>query len=165
MKKSLPKISKSPQGFTLIELLVVIAIIAVLATMGFTAYNGLTGRGNDDRRATDIKAFADAMEVARGSNSNYEGIALTGSSFAAGNFPYEPTSRTEKYCYTDGTAVIANPTAAAMTGTICPTGGGTGTQWMNVSGATPTVSAGATCFKFCTINEAKSAVICRSSRQ
>ena len=155
-------------GFTLIELLVVIAIIAVLAVMGFAAFGGLTGRGNDSRRKADIKAFADAMEVKRGTGGVYVTVAVT--DLAAGAFPSEPTSRTEKYCYTDGTAAIANPTLAQWvttpTSTACPTAGsGNGTAWMNVSAAAPTVSATATFFKFCTYDQAKAVIFCVGSRQ
>lgn len=156
MKKLLPNTKYNSRGFTLIELLVVIAIIAVLALMGFAAFGGLTGRGNDDRRAADMKAFADAMEVKRANGSVY--VTVAGTDFATGNFPSEPvTSRTEKYCYLDGTAAIANP--AAWTGTACPVG------WANVSGVAPTVTLTATFFKFCTVNEARTAVICQGSRQ
>jgi prepilin-type N-terminal cleavage/methylation domain-containing protein len=149
-------------GFTLIELLVVIAIIAILAVMGFAAFTGLTGRGNDGRRNTDIKAIGDALEVRRGNNTAYQTIFAT--DFATGKFPAEPTGRMEKYCYTDGTAAIPNP--APWSNTACPSSGsGTGTAWMVVSGAVPTVSNTATYYKICTVNEAKDAVICRGSRQ
>ncbi|MBI2040268.1 prepilin-type N-terminal cleavage/methylation domain-containing protein, partial [Candidatus Microgenomates bacterium] len=74
MKKFLPIKSS---GFTLIELLVVVAILAVLAVMGFAAFGGLTGRGNDDRRSVDMKAFADAMEVKRANNAVYVAISAT----------------------------------------------------------------------------------------
>lgn len=170
MKKYLPtsqrfsvnKTLKNPLGFTLIELLVVIAIIAVLAVMGFAAFSGLTGRGNDDRRRADMKAFADAMEVKRGTGAVYVTVAAT--DFATGTFPSEPITRTETYCYTDGTAVIANP--AAWSGTACPaSGSGNGTAWMSVSGGAPTVSATATFFKFCTVDQAKLVVYCQGSRQ
>ncbi len=155
MKKFLPKTVNNPRGFTLIELLVVIAIIAVLAVMGFAAFGGLTARGNDDRRRADIKAFGDAMEVKRASGTVY--VTVAGTDFATGNFPTEPSTRTEKYCYIDGTTAIANP--AVWTGTACPTG------WANVSGVAPTVAATATFFKFCSENEAKANVICQGSRQ
>ena len=152
MKKFLPK-----NGFTLIELLVVIAIIAVLAVMGFAAFGGLTGKGNDDRRSGDMKAFADAMEVVRAKASASVYTAPAATDFATGSFPKEPTSRTEKYCYLDSTtAAVANPAIAA---TACPVG------WANVDGVAPTVTANAIYFKFCTINEAKTAVICQGSRQ
>jgi prepilin-type N-terminal cleavage/methylation domain-containing protein len=154
---SLP-ILKSSRAFTLIELLVVIAIIAILSVMGFAAFTGITGRGNDDRRATDMKAIADALEVKKGVNTTYQSIFPT--DFATGVFPTEPTGRTEKYCYDDDTVSIPNPAVSAWAGPVaCPTG------WNNVSGAVPAVSGTATYFKLCTVNEAKSAVICRGNRQ
>ena len=156
MKKLLPQTKSNLQGFTLIELLVVIAIIAVLAVMGFAAFSGLTGRGNDDRRFADMKAFADAMEVKRGTGGVY--VTVVATDFATGTFPVEPTGRTEKYCYLDGTTAIVNP-AVWATNLVCPS------AWANVSGVAPTVAATATYFKFCTVNEARTAVICQGSRQ
>lgn len=157
-----------PAGFTLIELLVVIAIIAVLAVMGFAAFSGLTGRGSDDRRHADIKALADAMEVKK--TTTY--TTIFGTDFAAGVFPKDPnTGRTPVYCYADSTTgPIANPTTASWGGatpTACPTG------FSAINGIAPTVTIGATYFKFCALNEAgstnttaaNSAVICRGSRQ
>jgi prepilin-type N-terminal cleavage/methylation domain-containing protein len=164
MNIQLPKINKySHQGFTLIELLVVIAIIAILAVISFAAFSGLTGRGNDSRRQADIKALADAIEVKRGVGSVYVAPAVT--DFSGGTVPQEPTTRVAKYCYTDGTAAIANP--AAWNATACPAAGsGNGTAWMTVGGVTlPTVSATATYFKACTVNQAASAVTCYGSRQ
>jgi len=160
-------LSKSAFGFTLIELLVVIAIIAVLAVMGFAAFGGLTGKGNDARRAADMKAFADAMEAVRARTAgatSYTAPALT--DFSTGTFPVEPTNRAIKYCYQDSlSAAISNPTPTQF-GTLnaagCPTAPGT---WTGANGAAPSVSSGALYFKFCTINEAISTVICVGSRQ
>ncbi len=155
MKKFLPKTTTNSSGFTLIELLVVIAILAVLAVMGFAAFGGLTGRGNDSRRMADMKAFADAMEVKKGTGSAY--VTVVATDFASGNFPAEPTTRTEKYCYSDSTtAAVANMAVAA--GSACATG------WVTLSGA-PAVTSGATYFKFCTMNDKTTAVICQGSRQ
>lgn len=151
----------SAHGFTLIELLVVVAIIAVLSVIAFAVFNGVTGRGNDSRRSTDIKAFADAMEVKKSASSSFY-VTVAATDFATGTFPTEPSTRTEKYCYKDGTAAILNPVPGdwvPATPVACPTG------WANVSGSAPTVAATATFFKFCTINEAKNAVICQGSRQ
>ncbi|TSC66685.1 MAG: Uncharacterized protein CEO21_124 [Microgenomates group bacterium Gr01-1014_80] len=162
MKIQLP----NRKGFTLIELLVVITILSVLAVIAFAAFRGLTGRGNDARRQADIKAIADAVEVARGQNSAYQ--TLTVNAFSGGFAPQEP-ARTAvnlpKYCYTDGTAVINNPAVWSITD--CPAAGsGNGTAWMTVNNSQlPTVSATATFFKVCTVNEALAAVICYGSRQ
>lgn len=166
MKKLLPNLVRG-SGFTLIELLVVIAIIAVLAVIGFAAFSGLSTRGNDPRRQADVKAVADAMEVKRANapagTATYVALELT--DFSGGKVPAEPTVRAEKYCYTDGTAAIANP--AAWSGSACPAGGsGSGTGWMVIGGGTlPAVSATATNFKVCTLNEAKTDVICVGNRQ
>jgi len=159
MNKFLPT-NITRQGFTLIELLVVIAIIAVLAVMGFAAFGGLTGKGNDDRRAADMKADADAMEVVRSrTNANvYSAPALT--DFAGGAAPKEPTSRTAKYCYKDSTSAgVGNPAASDWGTLVCPSG------WAPVDAALPTVTLNATYFKFCTVNEAVTAVFCQGSRQ
>lgn len=162
MNKQLPKTNNS-QGFTLIELLVVIAIIAVLSIVAFSIFTGLTGRANDSRRNADIKAYADAMEVKRSNvvppSSVYVPVVPT--DFSGGTFPTEPTSRAEKYCYQDGIAAIGNTSVASWASLTsgCPSG------WANVSGTAPTVAATATYFKFCTINEAKTAVICQGSKQ
>lgn len=157
MKKLLPTSTTLSlnKGFTLIELLVVIAIISVLAVIGFAAFGGLTTKGNDSRRQADIKSIADALEVKKANNS-YQTIAAT--DFATGKFPKEPTTRSEKYCYSDGTAVITNPAVWAATD-ACPA------NWQNIDGAAPTVTSGATFFKVCTVNEAKTDVICYGSRQ
>ena len=160
MKKFLPK-NTTYQGFTLIELLVVIAIIAVLAIMGFAAFGGLSAKGNDDRRAADMKADADAMEVvrARTSASVYSAPALT--DFATGAAPKEPvTTRTQKYCYKDSTsAAVGNPASSDWGTLACPSG------WASVDGSLPSVTGSATYFKFCTVNDAVAAVICQGSRQ
>lgn len=89
MKTLLPK-NTTRQGFTLIELLVVIAIIAVLAVMGFAAFRGFTGRGNDARRAADIKAIGDALESARAGAQATNYLALATSQFASGAIPIDP---------------------------------------------------------------------------
>ncbi len=165
MKKFLPashQFSVNKQaGFTLIELLVVISILAILSVIGFAAFGGLTGRGNDARRVGDIKAFADAMEVKRSTGTAYVTVAAT--DFATGKFPSEPTSRGEKYCYKDSTtAVVPNTAVADWTAVgfdTCPAG------WANVSGSAPVVASGATFFKFCTINQAKTDVVCQGSKQ
>ena len=159
----------SHKGFTLIELLVVIAIIAVLAVMGFAAFSGLTGRGNDDRRRADLKAIADALEVRKGTNTSYQ--TIFGTDFAAGVPPQEPSrtaANTPKYCYTDGTASIANPTTWANNANCPSSAGGSGTGWMVINNATvPTVSAGATFFKVCGLDETNviGGLICFGSRQ
>ena len=165
MKKFLPKTFNNPSGFTLIELLVVISILAVLSVIGFAAFGGLTGRGNDARRSGDIQAFADAMEVKRGTGAAYVQVLAT--DFSTGKFPSEPTNRTESYCYKDGTAAIDNTTVAQWAnlavGTKCPTG------WEDVSGSGPLITDFPTFFKFCTINQANQgtggAVICQGSKQ
>lgn len=163
MKKYLPQFFNNPSGFTLIELLIVITITAILAAIGFALFSGLTGRGNDDRRASDLKAYADAMEVRKDNSGFYLTVAAT--DFAGGVFPFEPTTRQEKYCYRDGTAAIANPAVSAWPASACPSLFTSLSGVSGVSGAAPLVSATATFFKFCTVNEAKTAVICYGSRQ
>ena len=151
----------SGAGFTLIELLVVIAIIAVLAVIGFAAFTGIIPRANNPRRSADIKSIADAIEVKRGTSSTYIGpIAAT--DFATGKFPSEPTSRTEHYCYKEGTTAIPNP--PIWNGTAC-LGDEEDSTWRDVSGRAPSLAGTATYFKVCTMNDKLDAVICYGSRQ
>ncbi|MBI2022371.1 type II secretion system protein, partial [Candidatus Daviesbacteria bacterium] len=98
MKKLLPKTLNNPSGFTLIELLVVIAIIAVLAITGFAAFRGFTGRGNDARRSSDLKAIGDALEANRGAAAY---VVLASEQFASGAIPTDPdAARAARYCVT-----------------------------------------------------------------
>ncbi|MFH0937291.1 MAG: type II secretion system protein [Candidatus Daviesbacteria bacterium] len=172
MKKFLPKTSKNPQGFTLIELLVVIAILAVLAVIGLSVFSGLTGKGNDTRRSSDMKGVSDALEVTRSKINASIYVPVDGTSFGGGTIPREPATRTEHYCFSSGTSAIANP--ADFTGSACPGG------WTDLNAATIITPAGctggagsitgctATYFKVCTMNDASvtpRAVICQGSKQ
>lgn len=160
MKKFLPKSVNNPHGFTLIELLIVITILSVLAVIGFAVFNGLAGRGNDSKRQADVKAIADALEVKKSNNATYQ--TVTGSDFTGGVVPKEPATRTEKYCYSEGTSVIANP--ADWTGSACPNASWTSLDYSSGTG-TVTVAATTTFFKVCTVDQAKTTVICFGSRQ
>lgn len=141
MNIQLPKNSKR-SGFTLIELLVVIAIIAVLAVMGFAAYRGFTGRGNDDRRAADIKAIGDALEANK-TSTGYQ--VLVGNQFASGSIPTDPVSP-RVYCIAStstATAVSTFPsTPATWTTATCPATAvpANWAAWAAVSGSVPPAS-------------------------
>lgn len=157
MKKLLPKNINNPQGFTLIELLVVITIIAVLAAIGFAAFRGLTGRGNNARIQADLKAIADAYEVRRSAPgiANYGGLALAVDDFSGGVIPFNPiTGRV--YCIRTGIAAIANA-APADVGASCVI------PWVVVS--TTALPAGETFFKVCAQDSAGLAVSCVGSKQ
>lgn len=157
MKMLLPRPSNNPKGFTLIELLVVIAILAILAVIGFASFQGVSNRGNDSKRQGDLKAIADALEVAKGNNATYQ--TVPGTNFTGGLVPDEPTTRAQSYCYSENTVFIANP--APWTGaTVCPA------TWVDIGGSgTITVAATTTFWKVCTMNQALATVICQGSRQ
>ena len=164
MKKFLPKSIKNTSGFTLVELLVVVAIIAVLAVIGFAVFSGLTSRGNDARRRADLKSIADAMEVAKENNANYQPVE--NNDFTGGVPPQDP-SRTSvvnkpKYCYKDGITAIDNP--SSWSAADCPD-----ITWAVVDNINlPSVSITATFFKVCGMTDdllTSPAVICFGSRQ
>ena len=161
MKKSLPSTSSTKTlGFTLIELLIVISIISILATIGITVYGGVQRNARDAKRREDINAIANALEVAKGSDTNYP--ALAGSQFASGNIP-QTDPQGYSYC-ANSTAnqQPGNPTASWLTGATpgtCPTVGG------SVYGAVGTTNPpSGTSWKVCTYLESGSAY-CRSNVQ
>ena len=161
MKKFLPKTINNPQGFTLIELLVVIAILAVLATIGFASFNGLTTRGNDDKRQVDIKAIADAYEVKRGTNVDYGTLALATTDFSAGIPPVNPSGQ---YCIlTSTSAAVANAAIVTTPGNgILANGNCTGT-WLQVSSTA--LASSTTFFKVCAMGTSSANIYCVGSKQ
>ena len=50
-------------GFTIIELLIVIVIIAILAAITIVAYNGITAKATDARRAQDFSSIQEALQA------------------------------------------------------------------------------------------------------
>lgn len=57
--------SKKAYGFTIIELLIVIIVIAILTAIGFVAYSGVRDRTYDMSVQSDLRNFAQKMELAR----------------------------------------------------------------------------------------------------
>lgn len=49
-------------AFSLIELLVAVSIIGLVAMMGLISFSGLRSRARDNRRKTDVKVYAAALE-------------------------------------------------------------------------------------------------------
>ena len=166
MNNKLPtsfKKSSFQVGFTLIELLVVIAIIAILAVMGFAAFSGLTSRGNDGRRQTDIKAISNVYEVKKTSSmSNYGTLALTVNDFSAGSIPVDPITAKGSYCIATSTTTPINNAAISATDGIDATGCHGGT-WAAVS--TTALPANTTYFKICAANQTNTATFCAGNRQ
>ena len=162
MKILLPKTLDSRQGFTLIELLVVIAIIAVLAIMAFASFNGLTARGNDDRRRVDIKAIADVYEVKRtAAMADYGGLALVATDFSSGAIPSDPITG-RQYCIKAGTAAVANAVVGA---TDITAAGACGTAWTTVNGVSYTIPASQTFYKVCVLLADNITPSCVGSKQ
>lgn len=51
------------KGFTLVELLIVIVILGILATVTVFAVRGITGKGQENAEATDLRAMETAAEA------------------------------------------------------------------------------------------------------
>ena len=65
-------IQRSKQrGFTIVELLIVIVIIGILAAIVIVAYNGITQRGRDSQRLSDMKSIEKALELYHADNGGY----------------------------------------------------------------------------------------------
>ncbi len=156
------------EGFTLIELLVVIAIIAILAVIGIAAYRGLTSRGNDARRRSDLESISGALEANKVSTGY---ASLDNSQFASGTLPTPPSGN--PYCVSSvttlGSTVGNQPTLAQLiSGTGCNSTGvagvGAGGQgWTALSTSTP--QANSVAWMVCTTLQDGSTIICKSSAQ
>lgn len=53
------------KGFTIVELLIVIVVIGILAAITIVAYNGVQGRASDTAVKSDMRQFAQKMELFR----------------------------------------------------------------------------------------------------
>lgn len=149
------------KGFTLIELLVVIAIIAVLSIIGFAIFTGLTSRGNNARRTSDIKAVSDAYEVKRAAAnaSDYGGLALALTDFSGGAIPTDPVAARQYCIRANAAAAVPN---AVVPGDITAAGVCVA-PWSAVG--TTALSAGAVYFKVCVLLQDNATVRCSSSKQ
>lgn len=131
--------------------------------MGFAAYRGFTGKGNDARRNADIKAIADALENNRGTTY----AVLADNQFANGKIPVDPDSATN-YCVSSSTAVsptIGNkPSAWAGSCPAAALGVGVdGVVFSTVS--TSALAAATTAWMVCATMEDNTTVNCRINAQ
>lgn len=62
-------------GFTIVELLIVIVVIAILAAVTIVAYNGISNRATDSRRASDIAAIKRMLLIY---HNDHGGLPMTG---------------------------------------------------------------------------------------
>ncbi len=65
-------ISQTKQkGFTIVELLIVIVIIGILAAISIVAYNGVTQKARDDRRASNARNVVNALSSYQAENGTW----------------------------------------------------------------------------------------------
>lgn len=86
---------KNNAGFTLVELMVVISIIAILSVVGVVVYSNVQKSARDAQRRSELEAIAQAYEIKYPANIKY--TALTGSDFAPGIMPKDPTATKGDY--------------------------------------------------------------------
>lgn len=80
------------QGFTLVELLIVIVIIAIVAAITVVAYNGIQNRANDSAVQSDIRGFAQVIELMNSRDGSYPtGGSATGDSTAFPGVTFKPS--------------------------------------------------------------------------
>ena len=58
-------------GFTIVELMIVIVVIAILAAISIVAYTGVQGRAYDTTVQSDLRGFANQLEMFRAATGNY----------------------------------------------------------------------------------------------
>lgn len=138
------------KGFTLIELLIAISIISILSVIGLVVYQGITAKGRDSVRKSDLNKLATALEIYYQQNNQYvvgsnnEDLATCQTDPDTGTFynnikykklmsdgvvPADPSSR-EAYCYISSgkgqsyalCAKLDTPEANNPTPSSCPTG-------------------------------------------
>lgn len=62
--------NKQP-GFTIVELLIVIVVIGILAAIVIVAYNGVTGRANDETVKSNLDNISKQMEMYQSAAGRY----------------------------------------------------------------------------------------------
>src|SRR5687767_11250180 len=101
------------KGFTIVELLIVIVVIAILASITVVAYRGITARSNDTAVKSDLKNFAEKMELLKLDASTYPATLTPsmGFEFTKNVYGQDFQNMNLRYCYnsaTDSYVLLAN---------------------------------------------------------
>lgn len=156
---------RSARGFTLIELLIVIALLGSLAAIGLITFPGIQQSARDTRRKSDLKQYANSLEVYANRNNtfyvSYNNDSLVGSGNTAlctalgisGPCSFDPQDPTQRYHYvSNGTGGgSATATQYVLYATLEKPVGGANFYWVVCSTgqtgriAVGTSFAGATC--------------------
>ncbi|WP_120005055.1 prepilin-type N-terminal cleavage/methylation domain-containing protein [Nesterenkonia muleiensis] len=59
-------------GFTIVELMIVIVVIAILAAISIVAYTGVQGRTYDTTVQSDLRGFANQLEMFRAATGSIQ---------------------------------------------------------------------------------------------
>ena len=95
--------------------MVVVSIIAVLSIIGLVLYTGVQKNARDAKRKADIEAISKAWEQNIKTSTPYYPV-LTGTMFASGSIPRDPTDGATPYIYAG-----ANETVDDATYKVCAT--------------------------------------------
>jgi prepilin-type N-terminal cleavage/methylation domain-containing protein len=99
------KQEKRNQGFTIVELLIVIVVIGILAAIVIVAYSGITAKGRDGQRVSDVAAIVTQLEAYKSDSGNYPSLLNLNS----------PAWRTTNMKGLDGEAIVDPSTACDPT--------------------------------------------------